>query len=157
MATGTRLAGPRASAHRPVAGAGPDRRSEPRAAQARRGDREAGAVVAAPTLTTTPASVLTVMAHPDDAELWAGGTLARLAQAGAAVTIAVPEHADAIRNTEAASAANELGARYQPYPTVNEDSLHELLDASRPEVGITHPPNVFHLYHQPLYHYPLTL
>ncbi|MGH3567752.1 MAG: hypothetical protein ACRDRH_17320 [Pseudonocardia sp.] len=34
-------------------------------------------------------SVLTVMAHPDDAELWAGGTLAVHARAGAPVTIAL--------------------------------------------------------------------
>ena len=34
-------------------------------------------------------SVLTLLGHPDDAELWAGGTLAQHAKAGAAVTIAV--------------------------------------------------------------------
>src|SRR5690606_29228135 len=105
-------------------------------------------MVSAPNLASSPASVLTVMAHPDDAELWAGGTLARLAQAGAAVTIAVPEHSNAIRNTEAAAAANELGARYQPYPTVNADALHDLLDATRPEVVITHPLDDVHPDHQ---------
>ena len=47
--------------------------------------------------------MLTVMAHPDDAELWAGGTLAHLTQAGAIVTIAVPEHTDTTRNAEATS------------------------------------------------------
>ncbi|NKQ55593.1 GlcNAc-PI de-N-acetylase [Amycolatopsis sp. K13G38] len=88
------------------------------------------------------------MAHPDDAELWAGGTLARLAQAGAAVTVAVPEHADAIRNSEAAAAANVLGARYQPYPTVNANALHDLLDATRPEVVITHPLDDVHPDHR---------
>lgn len=87
----------------------------------------------------TPESVLTVMAHPDDAELWAGGTLARFAQAGTAVTIAVPEHADTVRNDEAAAAARELGARYHRYPVVSVDALNSLLDATRPEVVITHP------------------
>jgi hypothetical protein len=38
---------------------------------------------------STAGLVLTVMAHPDDAELWAGGTLAIHARAGAPVTIAV--------------------------------------------------------------------
>lgn len=102
----------------------------------------------APKLTTAPASVLAIMAHPDDAELWAGGTLARLAQAGAAVTIAVPEHADAIRNAETASAAGELGARYQQYAAVETDALHDLLDATRPEVVITHPLDDVHPDHR---------
>ncbi|MFB9729681.1 PIG-L deacetylase family protein [Haloechinothrix salitolerans] len=97
---------------------------------------------------TSPASVLTVMAHPDDAELWAGGTLARLAQAGAAVTIAVPDHADAIRNAEAAAGAGELGARYRQYATVDADSLHDVLDATRPEVVITHPLEDVHPEHR---------
>lgn len=100
------------------------------------------------TLTSTPASVLTVMAHPDDAELWAGGTLARLAQSGAAVTIAVPEHADATRNSEAAAGAGELGARYRHYTAVDADALHDLLDAIRPEVVITHPLDDVHPDHR---------
>lgn len=95
-------------------------------------------------------AVLTVMAHPDDAELWAGGTLAHLAQAGAAVTIAVPEHADATRNAEAAAAAHVLGAAYQPYPTVKATTLQELLDATRPEIVITHPLEDVHPDHRHL-------
>lgn len=106
----------------------------------------------APNPATSPASVLTVMAHPDDAELWAGGTLARLAKSGAAVTIAVPEHADAIRNTEAATAADELGARYQPYPTVNANTLQDLLDTVRPEVVVTHPLEDVHPDHRHVAH-----
>lgn len=100
------------------------------------------------TLTSTPASVLTVMAHPDDAELWAGGTLARLAQSGAAVTIAVPKHADATRNSEAATGAGELAARYRHYAAVGVDALHDLLDATRPEVVITHPLDDVHPDHR---------
>jgi hypothetical protein len=38
-----------------------------------------------------PVPVLAVMAHPDDAELWAGGTLALHAR-DAAVTLGVPRH-----------------------------------------------------------------
>ncbi|GAB3673685.1 hypothetical protein GCM10027597_09670 [Saccharopolyspora tripterygii] len=79
--------------------------------------------------------MLTVMAHPDDAELWAGGTLAHLTQAGAIVTIAVPEHTDTTRNAEAAAAAHVLGTTYQPHPTVNANTLHDLLDATRPEIA----------------------
>lgn len=98
----------------------------------------------------TPESVLTVMAHPDDAELWAGGTLARLTQAHALVTIAVPEHADTVRNDEAAAAARELGAQYHRYPVVSVETLYGLLDATRPDVVITHPLDDVHPDHRQL-------
>jgi hypothetical protein len=45
--------------------------------------------VTAPAPHGNPGSVLAVMAHPDDAEMWAGGTLAHHAR-HAAVTIAIP-------------------------------------------------------------------
>ncbi|UUV28537.1 PIG-L family deacetylase [Amycolatopsis roodepoortensis] len=88
---------------------------------------------------TTPASVLTVMAHPDDAELWAGGTLARCSASGAAVTIAVPRHAEPGRDTEAAAGATILGATLYQYDQLTMATLRELLLAVRPEVVITHP------------------
>ncbi|MGH3822027.1 MAG: hypothetical protein ACRDRA_04195 [Pseudonocardiaceae bacterium] len=50
------------------------------------------------------------MAHPDDAELWAGGTLAMHAQAGAPVTIAVPRTNEA-RDREATADAQRRTAR----------------------------------------------
>lgn len=57
-------------------------------------------------------TVLAVGAHPDDIELGAGGTLARLAQAGARVVMAVASiPADyAVRRREAVHAAGILGA-----------------------------------------------
>ena len=88
---------------------------------------------------TAPASVLTVMAHPDDAELWAGGTLARCADSGAAVTIAVPHHAEPVRDAEAAAGAAILGATLYQYDQPTVTALRELLLAVRPEVVITHP------------------
>lgn len=106
----------------------------------------------APAPAEVAGSVLTVMAHPDDAELWSGGTLAHLARAGATVTIAVPEHSDAVRNTEAAAAAHLLGARHQPYPTASVEALRELLDATRPEVVLTHPLDDIHPDHRRLAH-----
>src|ERR1039457_1453063 len=59
-----------------------------------------------------PVSVLAVMAHPDDGELWAGGPLALHAR-DAAVTLAVNEHEPA-RMAEAAAGAAILGVRLQP-------------------------------------------
>jgi len=68
------------------------------------------------------ASVLFIHAHPDDAEILAGGTLALLAQSGSQVTIATmtpgdcgsdshgPDEIAAIRRREAAAAAAIIGA-----------------------------------------------
>jgi N-acetylglucosamine malate deacetylase 1 len=70
------------------------------------------------------AAILSIHAHPDDAEILAGGTLALLAEAGHAITIATmtpgdcgsrelgPEEIAAARRQEAANAAALIGARY---------------------------------------------
>jgi len=97
-----------------------------------------------------PSSVLTVMAHPDDAELWAGGTLARCADSGAAVTIAVPHHAEPVRDAEAAASAAILGAKLCQYDQPTVTALRELLRAVRPEIVITHPLRDVHPDHRTL-------
>jgi N-acetylglucosamine malate deacetylase 1 len=102
--------------------------------------------------TVMPDSVLTVMAHPDDAELWAGGTLARCAAAGSTITIAMPRHGEAIRNTEAATAATELGATLHQLDQSTAPELRELLHMVRPEVVITHPLNDIHPDHRRIAH-----
>lgn len=101
-------------------------------------------------LFAAPKSVLTVMAHPDDAELWAGGTLARCAAAGAIVTVAVPHHPDPPRDTEAAAGAAILGATLYQYDQPTAAALHELLLATLPEVVITHPLRDVHSEHRRL-------
>jgi LmbE family N-acetylglucosaminyl deacetylase len=56
-------------------------------------------------------NVVAFMAHPDDAEMCAGGTLARYAQSGAAVTVvvcSVPDNAE-IRMEEARRGGDILG------------------------------------------------
>ncbi|MFC5059889.1 GlcNAc-PI de-N-acetylase [Saccharothrix xinjiangensis] len=85
-----------------------------------------------------PASVLAVMAHPDDAELWAGGTLALCANAGADVTIAVPRHPEP-RAGEAAAGAAMLGAGLHQINEPIAAAMRELLLDTRPEVVLTHP------------------
>ncbi|WP_240507028.1 PIG-L deacetylase family protein [Thermoactinospora rubra] len=92
-------------------------------------------------------SVLAVMAHPDDAELWAGGTLALHAQCGATVTIAVPAH-DPVRDAEAAAGAAILGAQLCILPTMTGDAVADLLAELRPEVVITHPDRDVHPDHR---------
>jgi N-acetylglucosamine malate deacetylase 1 len=85
-----------------------------------------------------PASVLAVMTHPDDPELWAGGTLALHAR-DAPVTLAVTQH-EAARMAEAAAGAAILGARLAVLPApVSAAAVADLITAARPDVLITHP------------------
>lgn len=85
-----------------------------------------------------PVPVLAVMAHPDDAELWAGGTLALHAR-DAAVILAVPRHEPA-RMAEAEAGAAILSAQLHALPNpASPAAVQELITGSRPEVVITHP------------------
>ena len=94
-----------------------------------------------------PESVLAVMAHPDDAELWAGGTLALHAQHGVSVTIAVASHGPQ-RDTEAAAGARILGAQVHVLPQLAAATVGDLLHRLRPEVVIAHAPADVHPDHR---------
>jgi N-acetylglucosamine malate deacetylase 1 len=83
-----------------------------------------------------PGSILAVMAHPDDAELWAGGTLALHARHDQA-TIAV-EGLDAARSAEAGEGARRLGAEPRIADRITPDVCAKLLRELRPEVVVTH-------------------
>jgi LmbE family N-acetylglucosaminyl deacetylase len=87
------------------------------------------------------------MAHPDDAELWAGGTLALHAQTGQ-VTIAIPP-TDPARLAEAVTGADILGAHLhilEDPPTPK--SLSALMARLHPDVVITHPTTDVHPHHR---------
>jgi LmbE family N-acetylglucosaminyl deacetylase len=78
------------------------------------------------------------MAHPDDGELWAGGTLALHAR-DAAVSLAVLRHEPA-RMTEAEAGAAILGVRLHTLPSpVSAAAVRDLITGFCPEVVITHP------------------
>ncbi|MGH3157335.1 MAG: PIG-L deacetylase family protein [Streptosporangiaceae bacterium] len=85
-----------------------------------------------------PAALLAVMAHPDDAELWAGGTLTLHAR-NASVTIAVVRH-DPQRMAEAQAGAAVIGARLHVLAgPASQQAVRDLIVQLRPEVIITHP------------------
>ncbi|MGH3737681.1 MAG: PIG-L deacetylase family protein, partial [Micromonosporaceae bacterium] len=90
---------------------------------------------------------MTVMAHPDDAELWAGGTLAHHTRAGTEVTITVPRSGE-IRDKEAAAGADILGASLRRIDELTVPALRQLLGQICPQVVITHPPHDIHPDHQ---------
>lgn len=90
---------------------------------------------------------MTIMAHPDDAELWAGGTLARHAETGGKITIVVPHH-DQKRDAEAEAGAAILGAQLRQLDHLTTEAIQTILEENRPTVLITHPPNDIHPEHQ---------
>jgi len=90
-----------------------------------------------------PGLLLTVMAHPDDAELWAGGTIAAHARHGGTAIIAVPRH-DPVRDAEAAAGAQILGATLRLLADPGPAALAALLSELRPDVVITHPVSDMH-------------
>ncbi len=110
-------------------------------------------------------NILAVGAHPDDIEINCAGTLARFAEQGHPVTIAVftcgdmgdleapPDQLAATRKREAEASASQIGARLL-WPGVtdelvfpNEEQRSIMIDLLReadPDVIITHSPNDYH-------------
>jgi N-acetylglucosamine malate deacetylase 1 len=100
----------------------------------------------------TPRTILlTIMAHPDDAELWAGGTILRHINDGGTATIAVARH-DQARDAEAAQGARALGADLYMMDDRTPDTISTVLADVRPEMVITHPTNDIHPHHQQCAH-----
>ncbi|MGH3942429.1 MAG: PIG-L deacetylase family protein [Pseudonocardiaceae bacterium] len=93
-----------------------------------------------------PGSILAVTAHPDDAELWMGGTLAWHAR-HAIVTIAV-ERVDERRAGEATLGAEILGVQVELVDRHEEQGCVDLLRLLKPEILIIHPRNDMHHDHR---------
>lgn len=113
--------------------------------------------------------ILSIHAHPDDAEILAGGTLALLAQTGHRVTIATmtagdcgsaehwPDEIAAIRKQEAAHAAALIGAEYlclhfRDLAIFNDDPSRRRVTAAlrrlRPDLILTASPIDYHCDHE---------
>lgn len=113
--------------------------------------------------------VLTLMAHPDDAEFLCGGTLALLAQRGWSIHLATatagdcgsstlgPEEIAAIRRQEARAAASLLGGTFHclersdlqvRYDAETLVAACGLLRAVRPRLLITHSPTDYMVDHE---------
>ncbi|WP_218149312.1 PIG-L deacetylase family protein [Streptomyces colonosanans] len=86
------------------------------------------------------------MAHPDDLELWAGGTLALHAQ-HASVVGAVQSH-DPTRNAEAQASAKILGIDIALHSRLDAATVGTLIRRHRPDVLITHPTDDVHPDHR---------
>jgi LmbE family N-acetylglucosaminyl deacetylase len=92
--------------------------------------------------------LMTVMAHPDDAEIWCGGTLILHAEMGDAVRICTLSYTrESVRGKEALEAAKRMGCEVEFLgledmairDTENAvDQLRRSIDSFRPDTIITH-------------------
>jgi LmbE family N-acetylglucosaminyl deacetylase len=120
-------------------------------------------------MSSRPMNILCVAAHPDDVEILAAGTLARYAQLGHTVTIAVftsgnmgdaiipPAELAAIREQETREAAAIIGAKLiwagieDEHVFPNREQRIVMIDILReadPDVIFTHSPNDYHPDHR---------
>ena len=99
------------------------------------------------------ADVGIVVAHCDDAEVWAGGTIAKMSSQGARIDVHIA-FSNEVRREEAINGAAELGHNVffnKPELTLREwarNSLHQ----SRATVLLTHPPDDSHIDHRNVFH-----
>jgi LmbE family N-acetylglucosaminyl deacetylase len=119
--------------------------------------------------THSPQRILAVGAHPDDLEILCSGTLARYAQQGAHIVMAIatdgsaghmiipPDELAEIRHREAQAAASIIGAELHwlgyPDELIFEDiatrlRVVDLIREARPDLILTHDPNDYHPDHR---------
>ncbi len=91
--------------------------------------------------------VLAIYAHPDDAEIWAGGTLLAHRAAGDRTAICIMTHGDTFRVPEARRGAEALGARLHHFSFLDRalradepaiQAVAEVLREERPRIILTH-------------------
>jgi LmbE family N-acetylglucosaminyl deacetylase len=94
-----------------------------------------------------PRRILAVYAHPDDAEIWAGGTLLAHKAHGDRIVVCILTHGDGPRAVEAQAGAAALGAELIQFPLPDravrdsEDAVGlvaEVMRRLRPTIVLTH-------------------
>lgn len=70
--------------------------------------------------------ILVIAPHPDDAELWAGGTISRAVRQGKVVCVATLTHGDSDRADESLMAASRLGVDDAPIFGFEDKRLHRI-------------------------------
>ena len=99
-------------------------------------------------------SVLIVVAHCDDAELWAGGTIRRYVVAGWGLEVAILRHTpDRRLETEASARIMEYKPVFLPDGEKPDEWLIRILKRNRPEVLLTHQRDDPHPEHQWVHRY----
>jgi LmbE family N-acetylglucosaminyl deacetylase len=106
--------------------------------------------------------ILAVMAHPDDAEIWCGGTLIRHTENGDVVRICSMSYEDdSLRGKEAREGARRMGCELEFFGLKDSsirdtddaaDRLKSSIDAFRPETIITHWFEDMHPDHEATFH-----
>ena len=98
-------------------------------------------------LTAEQRVVLAIYAHPDDAEIWAGGTLLAHRAAGDRTAVCIMTHGDIDRAPEARRGAESLGARLHHFSFHDRalradeqaiEAVAEVLRRERPQIILTH-------------------
>jgi LmbE family N-acetylglucosaminyl deacetylase len=98
-------------------------------------------------LAQQPRTVLAVYAHPDDAEIWAGGTLLAHRASGDRTVVCILTHGDSPRAAEARGGASTLGAELiqltLPDRAVRDSAeavslVAEIMRRMRPTIVLTH-------------------
>jgi N-acetylglucosamine malate deacetylase 1 len=102
--------------------------------------------------------ILAVMSHPDDAEVWAGGTLAKWVTCGQSAHVAVMTYGEAdVRGAEVREGARRLGCTsellghkdtYLRDTDSAADQVEEVLIRENPQVLIVHNPDDTHPDHE---------
>lgn len=97
-------------------------------------------------MTKNENSLMVIMAHPDDAEIWAGGTIAIHANLSSAYILVASNNKK--RRNEAKKGAQKLGANLLLEHNLTTEICEKYILKFKPEIIITHNFDDFHIEHR---------